>query len=123
MFAIIFRNDSGRCAMMAAGALCLALIAGCTSTSSQQKGVKSVDVTMTLRGSVLIDGNIVPLRRLPNALKSRGATSRTAIRIVVPDNVSEEAVRNISETLVSSGYPRMIFSKPLKASAVKKERL
>ena len=120
-FAIIYQNARRIAFAMGVFALSLVLVTGCSSPSSNKSGRKSIGLTITHKGSVVLDGSTVSLNRLPQALKSRGATSRTAIKVVVPENVSSEMVKDISETLVSGGYPRIIFSKPRKAIADKKE--
>jgi hypothetical protein len=119
-FATILQSAKGIAPLMGTMALSLALLAGC-STSGRKQASDTVTVTMTQEGTVEMSGERIELSRLPRAIKSRGATSRTAIKVVVPEDVSATRVKKMNETLVAGGYPRIIFTKPLKATTEKRK--
>ncbi len=108
--------------MIAVGSLVMLTLAGCSSTSHATGGVKSLTVEVSQRGSILFEGHPVQRSRLAKALKRAGATSRTAIRVSLPKNTSPSVAKQLTETLVAAGLPRVIFSTPRKATAEKATR-
>ncbi|MFT5240556.1 MAG: biopolymer transport protein ExbD [Candidatus Promineifilaceae bacterium] len=104
-------------------ALVLATFSGCGTTHGNgTSGPKSIVVEISTRGSILVSGTPVRESKLVKALKRQGATSRTAIRVVIPLNPPRGAVKRITEKLVAGGLPRVIFSTPRKATAASVER-
>ncbi len=98
--------------MFAALLLIAALVTGCATTPPS-----AMNVSVSPDGAVMLGVEPVVLKKLPAKLKSRGATQNTAIYVAVPENSSPALLRDLSETLVAAGYPRIIFTKPQKAIA------
>lgn len=92
-------------------------LAGCSSTPNAADGVKSLTVEVNRHGSIVFNGYPVKPSRLANTLKRAGATSRTAIKISLPEQASPSIATELTEKLVSEGLPRVIFSTPRKATA------
>ncbi len=92
--------------------LLLLLMAGCATQS-----LDSVTIHLSKAGWVSIDGKILPQADLPNRLHKMGATHRTGIRIESPPDVSEAVMKDITSTLASKGFSRVMFTPPRRASA------
>ncbi|MDE0837851.1 MAG: hypothetical protein OSB41_02260 [Kiritimatiellae bacterium] len=104
-------------------ALVIVTFSGCGTTNGNGKsGPKSIVVEISSQGSIRVAGKPVRQSKLAKALKRQGATSRTAIRIVLPPHPPRDTAKRITETLVAGGLPRVIFSTPRKATAETVER-
>lgn len=97
-----------------AAAACLC-VTGCASFSGPAPS--TITMRVTPDGVLLLDDTPVLMAKLPHELKSRGANSQTSIHVAVPEQPSSQQLRQITETLATSGFPRVIFTKPQKASA------
>jgi hypothetical protein len=88
---------------------------GCASMGGD--GLSVAKVTINDAGTVYLGEERVLLAKLPKELKAYGARRATAIEVEVPASTSPAYLRQITETLVAGGYPRIIFTKPLKKEA------
>jgi len=74
-------------------------------------------VTVSDRGVVRLNNKPLLLKTLPEKLRSIGATPRTQIMVSVPSGASYRTIVDVTEALASSGYTRVVFTKPKQASS------
>lgn len=100
----------------------LALMVAFSGCASAQV-LKPADAHVRLSGNgKLYVGKVeTPVKKLATQLKKDGIGPRTQIIIEIPPNTPPQALTVISRELASSGYRRILFSKPRKATAEKGE--
>lgn len=84
--------------------------AGCASTGSARTG--TVDVALVSAGEVIVDGERLPVDRLPRKLKRMGARSATPIRIEIPEQMPMRVVSSVTTSLARAGFRRVLFRRP-----------
>ena len=114
------RTRAGRAVAVVAAAVTLAA-AGCASTRSSG-APHTVHVEVSESGAVSLNGERLPLARLPRALKRQGARAETGIVIAIPGNTPYGLMEDITETLATAGLPRVMFTKPRQAVGEVKSR-
>ena len=77
----------------------------------------SLDIAVAPDGVVSLENERVAMRQLPKKLKSAGANRQTAVYVTVPEHASPELMREITETLATAGYARVVFTKPRRVEA------
>jgi hypothetical protein len=87
----------------------LAFSGGCSTLSGEP--LRSVELSVTSDGALHMDGRKTPLEKLPARLKRAGAGAQTSVIIDVPPDLSPGTLKDISRTLVSGGYQRILFKK------------
>lgn len=96
-----------------AGGVLMVAAAGCVSTTTAPT---RIHVTATLDGSVVVDGAVVALDRLPKALKSHGATKHSPIEVTIPDG-RPSLMNDVGRVLTSAGYRQILFVTPRRSEA------
>ncbi len=114
--AILWKRVVTRLARPAMLALMLTgLAAGCATTRGP--GIADIEVQATADDAFYIGEQRVPLARLSRELKSRGAGRQTAVHVEIPQDFGTLKMKRITETLVQGGLPRVVFTKPRRATA------
>jgi hypothetical protein len=64
-------------------------------------------------GSAHVGGKTCRMEDIPRRLESMGLSGATMIRVSVPDNVTTATLSHVAGILLSGGYSRSIFVKPI----------
>ncbi len=94
-------------------------LGGCAS--AQVLNPADAHVRLSTNGRLYIGQVETPVKQLAAQLKKEGIGPKTQITIEIPPNTPPQALTVISRELASSGYRRILFSKPRKATAEKGE--
>jgi biopolymer transport protein ExbD len=94
--------------------LAVALAAGCAT--APRGG--SVDVTLDGNGTLHVGDRAVALHALADAVRGAGAVRDTRICVALPAEAAQADVRRIVRALAAGGFPKVVFTRPRKASAV-----
>jgi biopolymer transport protein ExbD len=97
-------------------AMCM-FFSGCASMGS---AAKSVEISVTRSNELRINGRPVNVGKLGRKLRSMGATARTQIVVLAPEDMSEEARTVITNALGTEGFRRVIFKGPKQVKVYKK---
>jgi hypothetical protein len=97
--------------LLRAGVLC-SVFALNVAPSARAEAPSRIEVTLTSDNQFQVLGEKVPLTKLPDRLKSAGATRETAVVIAVPKETPQSTLAAVSGKLRSAGFPRMAFSRP-----------
>lgn len=102
--------------------IALALMVSFSGCASAQV-LKPADahVRLSTNGRLYVGKIETPVKKLAAQLKKDGIGPKTQITIEIPPNTPPQALTVITRELASSGYRRILFSKPRKATAVKGE--
>ena len=104
-------------------AVCFASVAllsqGCCSSRNFPNN--TVQVVVSIDQKITLEGKPVDVKNLPSKLKSIGATPNIIVRILIHKNTSTEMMKEISRSLASGGYRRMIFTQPKQAEAYSRD--
>ena len=98
-----------------AGLVALGLGAGLGVGSGCATAVPEIDAELTADNRAIVDGDVVPLARLPARLRSAGARPETLIRIRFAPGDGQPPFGEVSRLLQSSGYPKFFFVGPRQA--------
>lgn len=79
--------------------------------------LKTAHVTILSNGMAFVDGNTVAIAQLGKKMKSLGAKGDTTIYVAVPADVSQSTIANVTRSLASAGFPKIVFTKPVERSA------
>ena len=103
-------------------ALCLTLLccAGCATTPAGGRSAIVVEIHQDGTGSV--GGKRVEWNALPKEMRKQGAGPATGVRVEVPATLSTRQLTDVSRLLASSGFGKVVFSTPRKASTEVKEK-
>jgi len=100
-------------ACLTAAVVVVLLTSGCLTPSG---GVPECTVRLDPDGCLYADGRPVKLGRLGATLESAGAGPSTMIRVSLPAGRTD-ALRAITRELSASGFRRVVFTLPTRASA------
>ena len=89
------------------------VLAGCAST---KKRTEPPTIMLTEFGSVCLDGRMVPMAQLTGRLKKMGIKPQSGLSIQISPNASKSSMQTLSSALISGGYPRFVFTAPIKAT-------
>jgi len=89
---------------------------GCATLGASNK---EPTVRLSDEGRIYVGETYTGLTKLVSQLKADGIKPGSRITIEIPQNTSQNAITAISRELLSKGYRRSVFSKPLKATAEK----
>ncbi len=104
------------------GSIILALtisFSGCAS--AQLLKPAEAHVRLSENGRLYVGDTETPVKKLATQLKKDGIDLKAQVTIEIPPNTPAAALTVISRELASSGYRRILFSKPRKATAEKGE--
>jgi biopolymer transport protein ExbD len=104
------------------GSILLALtisFSGCAS--AQVLKPADAQVRLSENGRLYVGDTETPVKKLAAQLKKDDIDPKTQITIEIPTNATPQTLTAISSELASSGYRRILFSKPRKATAEKGE--
>lgn len=88
--------------------------AGRPDTTSQGR---TAEITLTPDNQFKVGDDTVSLAKLPDKLKKAGADRSTQILISIDRATSQDTLKNIIGKLRSSGFTRIMFTKPRHADA------
>lgn len=105
-----FSQTVRRCARIALIVAAGFALQGCMSAF----GPAPEEMTLNLlsEGTITVKGFPVALTELPRKLKALGAAEGTEIIIMLPEQYSPKTCSDITSTLASAGFKRILFSKP-----------
>lgn len=92
---------------------------GCAS--AQVLSPADAHVRLSGNGRLYVGKVETPVKKLAAQLKKNGIGPRMQITVEIPPNTPPQALTVISRELASSGYRRILFCKPRKATAEKGE--
>jgi len=95
--------------------LAVALCASCASTGTG--ATKPGYVKVLSSGAILVNGKSVTVDSVGPALRNNGFGPRSQINVHVPDDVSALIMKSVTISLTKSGFRRVLFIKPQRASA------
>jgi biopolymer transport protein ExbD len=114
---------TARIFVTAAGILCFAsttmLYQGCSSSRSFPNN--TVQIAVSADQKITVEGKAVDAAKLPNRLKSMGVTSDTVIRVLIQQNTSPDLMREITRSLGSAGFRRVLFTQPKHIEITRKD--
>ncbi len=89
--------------------LCAGFGTGCATA------VPEIEARLTADNRAVVDGDSVPLARLPDRLRSAGARSGTLIKIQFEPGGGQPPFGEVARTLKAAGYPKFFFVGPRQA--------
>jgi biopolymer transport protein ExbD len=93
---------------------------GCDPTS-EPAGDRAIQVTVLPEGSLLVEGRKMTVRELPDRLKSMRIPSKTPIKVEVEENTPMATISEITRSLASAGYGKIVFTRPKRADSFAKK--
>jgi len=90
-------------------------LSGCAASSNLPGA--PLHIAILSDGVASVDGRRVEIPKLGKKLKSLGATANTTLYIAVPADVSSAVLTDVTRTLASAGFPKIIFTKPVEKTA------
>ena len=102
---------------VAGSLLLLTCVTGCSSTRVIEN-TRIPEITIDEYGAILVRDKSVTKEKLASAIKAAGFIRDQEVNILIPDNVDRSLMRFVAGELARCGYPRMIFVKNRKASAI-----
>ncbi|MDD4870151.1 MAG: hypothetical protein PHR77_06290 [Kiritimatiellae bacterium] len=104
-----------------AGCLIFTMISTQGCSASRNFPNNTVQVVVSIDQKITLEGQPVQIADLASKLKSIGATPNTIIRVLIHKNTSTEMMKDISRSLASGGYRKMVFTQPKQAEVFSKE--
>ncbi len=98
-------------------ALVMAMSGGCSTPASNAAESAPVVVSVSSSGRLAVKGKSVPLKSLNRTLRAAGARTKTPIHVSLSPGTPDARVAEISRTLASGKFPRVVFIRPKKPSA------
>lgn len=91
----------------------IALLGLCLSLA-EAASPKRVDIRLSKEGRIFVADEDTGIKGMVKAIKKRKADRRTTLYIEIPENTSPKTMKQITATLASHSFGRIIFTKPRK---------